>query len=93
MVIPSAMGGIVTGAMLAIARVGGETAPLLFTAFGNRFWSSPWQADRCAAPPGLYLRRSPRTTTGGLRRGPALSSSWDSPDNKSWRPAPSPRPW
>ena len=37
--IPSAMGGIVTGAMLAIARVSGETAPLLFTAFGNRFWS------------------------------------------------------
>ncbi|MGE5620586.1 MAG: phosphate ABC transporter permease PstA [Sphingomonadaceae bacterium] len=38
-VMPAAMGGIITGAMLAIARVGGETAPLLFTAFGNRFWS------------------------------------------------------
>lgn len=38
-VMPAAMGGIVTGAMLAVARVGGETAPLLFTAFGNRFWS------------------------------------------------------
>jgi phosphate transport system permease protein len=31
--------GIVTGVMLAIARAAGETAPLLFTAFGNRFWS------------------------------------------------------
>jgi phosphate transport system permease protein len=31
--------GIATGVILAIARVGGETAPLIFTAFGNRFWS------------------------------------------------------
>ena len=38
-VVPAAMGGIITGAMLAVARAGGETAPLLFTAFGNRFWS------------------------------------------------------
>ncbi len=43
-VVPTAIGGILTGAMLAIARVGGETAPLLFTAFGNRFWS--WSLDR-----------------------------------------------
>jgi phosphate transport system permease protein len=38
-VIPAASSGIVTGAMLAIARVSGETAPLLFTAFGSRFFS------------------------------------------------------
>ena len=31
--------GIVTGVLLALARVAGETAPLLFTAFGNRFWN------------------------------------------------------
>lgn len=37
-VLPSALRGIVTGIMLAIARVMGETAPLLFTAFGNRYW-------------------------------------------------------
>ena len=37
-VLPAARAGIVTGAMVAIARVAGETAPLLFTAFGNRFW-------------------------------------------------------
>lgn len=36
----TAMGGIATGIILAIARVAGETAPLLFTAFGNRFWST-----------------------------------------------------
>lgn len=38
-VLPTALGGIVTGVLLAIARVAGETAPLLFTAFGNQFWS------------------------------------------------------
>jgi phosphate transport system permease protein len=37
-VIPAAASGIATGAMLAIARVSGETAPLLFTAFGSRFY-------------------------------------------------------
>ena len=38
-VIPSASAGIVTATMLALARAAGETAPLLFTALGNRFWS------------------------------------------------------
>ena len=36
----AATSGIATGVILAIARVAGETAPLLFTAFGNRFWST-----------------------------------------------------
>jgi phosphate transport system permease protein len=38
-VIPSASAGIVTATLLALARAAGETAPLLFTALGNRFWS------------------------------------------------------
>ena len=38
-VLPAAASGIATGAMLAIARISGETAPLLFTAFGSRFFS------------------------------------------------------
>jgi phosphate transport system permease protein len=38
-VVRTATAGIATGVILAIARVAGETAPLLFTAFGNRFWS------------------------------------------------------
>lgn len=37
-VLPSSLGGIVTGIMVSLARVAGETAPLLFTAFGNQFW-------------------------------------------------------
>jgi phosphate transport system permease protein len=37
-VLPAAMGGVLTGIMLAVARVAGETAPLLFTAFNNQYW-------------------------------------------------------
>jgi phosphate transport system permease protein len=37
-ILPSARSGIITGIVLAIARVTGETAPLLFTAFGSQFW-------------------------------------------------------
>jgi phosphate transport system permease protein len=35
----TALKGIITGVLLALARVAGETAPLLFTAFGNHFWT------------------------------------------------------
>ncbi|SRR5579862_897041 len=38
-VMASALGGITTGVLLALARVAGETAPILFTAFGNSFWN------------------------------------------------------
>jgi phosphate transport system permease protein len=38
-VLRTALKGVVTGILLALARVAGETAPLLFTAFGNRFWT------------------------------------------------------
>jgi phosphate transport system permease protein len=38
-IVRTALKGIVTGILLALARVAGETAPLLFTAFGNRFWN------------------------------------------------------
>jgi len=39
-VLPAALPGILTGVILALARIAGETAPLLFTAFGNRYWST-----------------------------------------------------
>src|SRR5258706_435531 len=37
---PAALPGILTGILVALARVAGETAPLLFTAFNNRYWST-----------------------------------------------------
>ncbi|MFI5267926.1 MAG: phosphate ABC transporter permease PstA [Chloroflexota bacterium] len=49
-VVPSGMGGIVTGVMLAVARISGETAPLLFTAFGSRFWPDGLTKPIAAAP-------------------------------------------
>jgi phosphate transport system permease protein len=39
-ILPAALPGILTGVLVALARVAGETAPLLFTAFGNRYWST-----------------------------------------------------
>lgn len=39
-ILPAALPGIMTGILVALARVAGETAPLLFTAFNNRFWST-----------------------------------------------------
>ena len=39
-VLPAALPGIITGVILALARIAGETAPLLFTAFNNRFWNT-----------------------------------------------------
>jgi phosphate transport system permease protein len=38
--LPAALPGIVTGTLVALARIAGETAPLLFTAFNNRYWST-----------------------------------------------------
>ena len=37
-ILPTASRGIITGVLLAVSRIAGETAPLIFTAFGNRFW-------------------------------------------------------
>ena len=39
LIVPAAAPGVITGALLAVARAAGETAPLLFTAFGNPLWS------------------------------------------------------
>jgi phosphate transport system permease protein len=49
-VLRTARGGILTGIMLAIARVAGETAPLIFTAFGNRFWHQGLDQPIAALP-------------------------------------------
>src|SRR5579859_914384 len=49
-VVRTALKGIVTGVLLALARVSGETAPLLFTAFGNRFWAHKLNEPIAALP-------------------------------------------
>ena len=49
-VLRTALGGIVTGVLVAVARVAGETAPLLFTAFGNQFWSANLTQPIAALP-------------------------------------------
>lgn len=49
-VIPAGMRGIVAGILLSLARVAGETAPLLFTAFSNRYWSEGWLAPTASLP-------------------------------------------
>jgi phosphate transport system permease protein len=53
-VLPAASGGILTGMLLAMARVAGETAPLLFTAFGNRYWSHGWEQPIASLPVMIY---------------------------------------
>jgi phosphate transport system permease protein len=53
-VVPAARKGIVTGIILVIARVAGETAPLLFTAFSNRFWSPGWNQPTASLPVMVY---------------------------------------
>jgi phosphate transport system permease protein len=49
----TAASGVITGVMLAFARVAGETAPLLFTAFGNQFWN--WKTDQPTAALSLQI--------------------------------------
>ncbi len=46
----SASAGIVTGILLALARISGETAPLLFTAFGNQYWSTDLTRPMASVP-------------------------------------------
>ncbi|MGN6771599.1 MAG: phosphate ABC transporter permease PstA [Rhizobiaceae bacterium] len=50
----AALSGIVTGILLAIARVSGETAPLLFTALNNQFWSSNVNAPMASLPVTIF---------------------------------------
>jgi len=53
-VIPAAIKGIFSGMMLDLARVAGETAPLLFTSLGNTFWSPGWNKPTSALPEMVY---------------------------------------
>jgi phosphate transport system permease protein len=53
-VIPAGFRGIATGMMLSLARVAGETAPLIFTSFGNRFWSHGLNEPTASLPVMIY---------------------------------------
>jgi len=53
-VLPTAARGITTGSMLAVARVSGETAPLMFTALGNNYWAYSLNEPIAALPLQIY---------------------------------------
>jgi phosphate transport system permease protein len=53
-IIPAAYRGILTAVLLAFARVAGETAPLIFTALGNSFWSPGWTQPTASLPVTIY---------------------------------------
>lgn len=53
-VLPAARSGILTGVLVALARIAGETAPLLFTAFGNPFWSASLSEPIAALPVQIF---------------------------------------
>lgn len=53
-ILRTALPGIVTGALVAVARIAGETAPLIFTAFGNDFWSLSPRQPIAALPMQIY---------------------------------------
>jgi len=53
-VVPAAISGLTSGMMLNLARVAGETAPLLFTALGNMFWSRGWLEPIATLPVMIY---------------------------------------
>jgi phosphate transport system permease protein len=54
-VLRTAMAGIVTGVLVAVARIAGETAPLIFTAFGNQFWSLRLDQPIAALPLQIFV--------------------------------------
>jgi phosphate transport system permease protein len=53
-VLPAALPGIITGVMLALARIAGETAPLLFTSFSNNYWSTDLTAPMASLTYQVY---------------------------------------
>ena len=53
-VLPAAAGGVVTACLLALARAAGETAPLLFTALGSRFWTTALDRPIASLPVYIY---------------------------------------
>lgn len=55
-VVPAALPAILTGMILGVARIAGEAAPLLFTAFGNAFWATGINQPTASLPQMIYTR-------------------------------------
>ena len=53
-VVPASISGVLTGVILGVARIAGETAPLIFTSFGNQFWSHGFNEPTSALPVMIY---------------------------------------
>ncbi len=53
-VVPASLSGILTGVILGVARIAGETAPLIFTAFGNQFWNHGFNEPTSSLPVMIY---------------------------------------
>ena len=90
-VLKTASKGILTGALLAVARVSGETAPLLFTALGNNGWSHSIKDPMAALPLQIFTYAiSPypmRTARRGRRRWSCCCSCWRSTSASASLPA------
>ena len=85
----AALAGIITGVLLAIARISGETAPLLFTALNNQFWSH-LNAPMASLPVTIFQFASAPTRNGSSWPGPArciITADGADPEHRS--PAPS----
>ena len=74
-VLPAALPGIVTGIVLALARIAGETAPLLFTAFNNRFFTTQLNQPIASLTVMIFTYAISPYKTGTVRHGPAPWSS------------------
>ncbi len=53
-VVPAGMRGVLAGILLGVARIAGETAPLLFTSFNNRYWAAGWDQPVATLPVMLF---------------------------------------
>ena len=74
--VPAARQGILTGMILGVARIAGETAPLLFTSLNNQFWAEKLTEPTASLPVMIYNWLPPPTTIGTARLGPPDWCCW-----------------
>ena len=87
----AAIQGMLTGVMLAVARIAGETAPLLFTALNNQFWSTDMNAPMANLPVVIFqFALEPLCRLAGAWPGAARCSSPSPSSSSTSSPASSP---